>query len=114
MMHVRQVLMLVLALGLAACGGVTDEESGFGIPERDGPPDLSAVTDQLRTEGGVALIGLTAPATEAVLRDLGETGVTDLSAFTFSPTVRGTIEAGGVYAVAERPYVVRIEPDPAS
>lgn len=104
----KRMVWLVVVMAVSACTLGTDVQSQFGVPERDGPPDLSQATQDLRENGGRAFIKITAPATAAVLRDLEAHGVHELKSYAVIHMVAGTLAPGGVEAVAERPYVTRI------
>lgn len=109
----RVLLLLLASAALAGCTDPAAPSPSYGMPTRDGPPDLSEVTADFRTWGGAAMILLTAQPSDSVLSDLQALGVHHISdpGFNNFHWIYGGIPGEDVTAVvAGRPYVTGVTP----
>lgn len=110
---VARVLLLLASVALAGCSDPAAPAPSYGMPMRDGPPDLSEVTADFRAWGGAAMILLTGEPSDSALSDLQALGVHHMTdpGFDNFHWIYGGIPGEDVTAVvAGRPYVTGVTP----
>lgn len=106
------------ALLLSVACILPTSSNDVGLPDRQGAPDLSQVSEEFRSAGGSAFIGLTGFPTKPALHALAKAGLQPppgSDEFQTFPglglhVVAGVVPPGGVERIARLKFVTAIEP----
>lgn len=112
----RAAAIALFGLVVAACG--PDEVSHSPLPVRTSPPDTSALTQEIRTEGGPLLLELTGWVPPSVIDELERGGLRPLPGYQRVERldsmglnlVGGTAPAGSLDRILALPYIVSVRP----
>jgi hypothetical protein len=108
---------------IAVLSGCTSEAPReWHLPERSVPPDIAALPADFDTKGGPVLIRLTQWPDSSVLAQLESAGLEPLPGYSVVERLDslgmsfagGTMTPGGLERILALPYVIRVEPAPAT